>query len=285
MVPLIISLIASSGIVLIKFLIPYCLHFLGLKHDPPLVKSPLIIGLEWLFVFIVISLFIIISEYLQPDKFVLLVIFAFFFPIFTSFEFMVRPLLLRFQSNLEEEASLSRWLSDTYGIKLSIYSFEGELVNAYATGAVPFSNTIILGQSLVEKLDDTSVKAIILHEAGHLKLNHLFYLYLGNIISCALFGFLLDFLFKMNMTPEWVKVIVIVLSAAFCSGLIFELIPGFFRKQFEYQADLFSSARVGAATYKEALKQLDRISEGRVSKGGYSHPPLKERVRNIGSVS
>ena len=231
--------------------------------------------------FFTFGIFFFILNNIETDVIWGITLIILFISVFTSFDFIFRPFLLRIQANLYEEEGLSNWLRDTWQLRLRVYSYQGELVNAFATGAVPFSNTIILGQRLIDNMDDQSLKAITLHEAGHLRLNHLFYLFMINIICTSLFCLVLYNLFNMHITPEYFKIIILVVIAAISSSLIFNIIPGYLMKYFELQADRFSAQKIGGKIYKEALMRMDVISEERVSRGGFSHPTLEKRIENI----
>lgn len=280
---ILIAFFASCGIIIVKHLIPYILKFVGLKHDPPIVNSLIIIGFEWLFIFFITLIFIYAAQIFDDNFLLLIIVFALFLPIITSFEFIFRPLLLFLQSNLKQEKDLSKWLKTAHGISLRIYCYKGELVNAYATGAVPFSNTIILGDALIKKLDERSLKTIILHETGHLVLNHLFSLYLVNVLSMSLFAFILSFLFYLNLGSEFLNILVFGTVAAVAGGIIFDFAPRVFKKRIEHQADLYATKRMCVETFKQALVQLDKISDGRVRKGGRGYPTLDERVNYVKS--
>ncbi|HKJ31331.1 MAG TPA: M48 family metallopeptidase [Balneolales bacterium] len=269
------------GIIFVKYLIPYMLNKMGYRHDPPLIRSIRIIIIEWFFIFLSIGLLFYLVNNLETNIVWGFFILIFFFSIITSFDFIFRPLLLSLQANLDTEVEITKWLRNACQLNYSVYSYQGNLINAYATGAVPYTNTIIIGQTLIDKLEDQSLNAITLHEAGHLSLNHLFYLFMINIISTSVFSIVLYYLYNMQITPDLLKIILLVSIAAVSSSLIFSIIPGYFMRYFEFQADKFSAQRIGNENYIKALLQLDEISGGRVSKGGITHPTLEKRIENI----
>ena len=140
-----------------------------------------------------------------------------------------------------------------------------------------------MGETLIEKMTEESVVALIYHEIGHLSLNHLFKLYLINLLLsafCVLSFYIRWYLIKDLDAPFYLHGIsVFILGALF--GLLLWYIPGKVQYRLEMEADLFASKMVGVKNYEKALAELDALTGGDVSKGGITHPPLSKRIRHI----
>jgi Zn-dependent protease with chaperone function len=64
-------------------------------------------------------------------------------------------------------------------------------------------------------------------------------------------------------------------------GILFWHIPAKIQYNLELKADLYSAKLNGKNTLINALKKLDELSNGDVSKGGITHPGLEIRINNI----
>lgn len=134
---------------------------------------------------------------------------------------------------------------------------------------------------MVDNLSPNELLSIVLHEAGHLKLNHFYKLYLANLIVSAFSYFLFQFrsaYFSGNSV--FTDSLSVFLTGCFV-GLLIYYIPGKFQYVFELQADSFSAVHNGKDNLKMSLTKLDELSNGDVSKGGVTHPTLDKRLLNI----
>lgn len=176
-------------------------------------------------------------------------------------------------SNLIRDKTLS------YNVKI----INKNVINAFATGVIPFSKTVLIGSPLIKALKEEELISIIYHEIGHLKLNHLRNLYLINL-SIAVFSYYLHLLrFHVVKTDN---LIVDILSVGVTGGIVGLLVcylPGKLQYFFEFKADRFSAEKNGRDNIINALKKLDELSNGEVSKGGLTHPTLEKRIKNLQS--
>ena len=193
--------------------------------------------------------------------------------------FIIEPIKYLFNKNdfyyynlIPKESILSE-----YRIKI----IDKNLFNAYATGIIPFSKTILIGKQLIYNLDKNQLLSIILHEVGHLKLNHLLKLYILNLILTIL-SYILFYFFNIYYycKDNLLNLLFIFLIGCFM-GFLFWFIPGKVQYKFEYQADSYASNLNGKENLKSALEKLDNLSGGKVSKGGITHPKLLNRIKNI----
>ncbi|MDY6970939.1 MAG: M48 family metalloprotease [Thermodesulfobacteriota bacterium] len=150
--------------------------------------------------------------------------------------------------------------------------FEGQMMTAGIMGIVPRYRYILIADALLEILSKQELEAVLAHEIGHARYYHLpFYglFFLGFMVLS--FG-LSDFCFYLfNAHPFLIKVIsgpdfqaanlfFLVLSIPMLITLFvyFRYVMGFFMRNFERQADLYSASVMG--TCKHIVNSLERIA-------------------------
>lgn len=159
------------------------------------------------------------------------------------------------------------------------------VVNAFSTGILPFSRTILIGKPLIDSLSDNELHSIILHEIGHLRERHLIKLY-GVILVVSLLNYFLlygiiEFLHDLN---NIVLEFIIIAAGSGLTGFLLWFVPGKFQYKMEYEADAFAAKINGVENMSRASKHLDQISGFSITKGGISHPTLIKRLENIHSL-
>jgi Zn-dependent protease with chaperone function len=206
----------------------------------------------------------------------------FIISIIPTYVYVLQPFIHLFDKS--ESATTGTCIDDSGLINYRIKVVDKNLINAYATGIIPFSKTILIGKPLLMQLKDAELLSIKLHEAGHLKYNHLSKLYLANLLLSILFYFILQirssyFDFNNNSAD--------LLSVGLLGclyGFLVWYVPGKIQYRFELEADRFSALTNGKENLINALLALDRLSNGEVSKGGVTHPKLSVRIENIKSL-
>lgn len=197
-----------------------------------------------------------------------------------TYSFVLSPVLsIKLNKKLIYNEEYSKYLLGEFNTKISVSIVDTDLKNAYATGILPCYKIILLGRALIEGLSEQEIKGIILHEYAHNKYNHIFKIYLVSIAGIFLNFILIYFLSKIPINiPEVLKY---ALFGGFCGFINFQLLPGIFKKKFEYQADSFAARHIGLKTYEETLIHLDEVTGGLLKKGNASHPDLDNRIKNI----
>ncbi|MBL0742643.1 M48 family metallopeptidase [Chryseolinea lacunae] len=201
--------------------------------------------------------------------------------------FVIQPMLSLFiyketYRYIEETKALEQWVLTTFKIKVNIRLLDKEVVNAYATGVIPFSKLIILGRPLFDGLSQDDIKGLILHELGHTVRHHLLVLYGINVVTYSIGVVASYYLFPLYETTPYAGLFVFLHGAVFY-GLLMALIPGLVQRRIEYAADKFAAIHAGAA-YATALTNLNILSEGGLMKGGLNYPSLKKRLARIHEV-
>jgi STE24 endopeptidase len=203
---------------------------------------------------------------------------------FTTFDFFIRPIIQFYTSSeLKQHEGLANVLKSRFpaeSFKLKV--IDKPVLNAYATGVLGFTKYILVGRELMHSLTETSLQAIILHEAGHLKKNHLRTIFLSAFIISCCYGISVFYTYpyfeQLTITP----VLIFLHGAGF--GFFIIMIPALIQRKCEYEADQFAAAIIGIDTYVEALKELDDLSDGKVAKGGLTHPNLEKRLAKVRSM-
>lgn len=160
---------------------------------------------------------------------------------------------------------------------------KSEIANAYATGILPFSKTIIINTGLDNMLSSDQITALLYHEIGHHKKNHMLQLLFVNLI----WSFITITLFNYFIFPnrEEIEFFPLILSSYYgivvTGGLLF--IAGAFQKKCEYEADKFSAENFKATEMASALTTLYNTSKLPHDQWNFNYPSLNQRIARIES--
>lgn len=262
------------------------LYILILKTKPGL--KPFIIGelklifIEFGFIFIFIFILFTIFNALFSSQSVILT-FAISLLITTgiiTYQFVLEPAINYLKNN---EIKLTLKYSDLELIKknkINIYYFESEKMNAFATGILPGTKTILLSSKLVAMMTHKEILAIIYHEIGHIKKNHLLRLYIISIIS-MIPGLINSSLIMILLNDSELKKFLIIFNGSLFFGLIPLLILSYYQKKYEFEADLFSSEQTKNEDIIDALNKININSAFNLEKKSLSHPVISKRISNV----
>lgn len=235
--------------------------------------------IEVLFWGILFAVFHIATEKVSSDT-LYISIYIFFMSLIPTYFYIIQPLHSLIGKEVDKENF--KFLQnipelDNYNIKI----IDKEITNAYASGILPFSKTILIGKPLLSGMSEQELKSLIFHEIGHLKLNHLLKLYVIVLMVTIVSGFL--FFFRngySNVLPPYLDYITVFMVGCIM-GFLLWYVPGKIQYTFELQADKFAANLNGNENMINALKKLDELSNGDVTKGGLTHPTLIVRISNI----
>ena len=198
-----------------------------------------------------------------------------------SYHFFISPVQYLFDKTTDAlTKDHFRQVNEKYGYHIKI--IRKNVINAYATGILPFTKTVLIGEPLMKKMNNKELLSIIYHEIGHLKFNHLKKLYLINLVIVTFSYFLFlgrELIFAPNMGIVF-DALTVALTGAIMGFFIFYF-PGKLQYKLELEADRFAATQVGKEVFIQALQKLDEISGGDVSKGGHTHPNLENRIKNL----
>ena len=166
--------------------------------------------------------------------------------------------------------------------------------NAFFSG-LGRSKTIVLFDTLIEKLTTKEIVAVLAHEIGHYKKKHTLSMFIFSNIQTfatfALLGWLLGY-------PELSKALGAQESSFHLSALTFfilftplsimlGLLNNSWSRHNEFEADTFSKNTDDASALKSALKKISTDSLANLSPHplyvafNYTHPPLAQRLKNL----
>jgi Zn-dependent protease with chaperone function len=149
---------------------------------------------------------------------------------------------------------------------------EGRIMTAGVMGLVPRFRYILITDSLLEVLSIEELKAVMGHEIGHIHYKHLLFYVLFVLGYMAISFGLFDITFSLMALQPWlydllssqkqvhVSLFYLVLSVPIILSIVlyFRYIMGFFMRNFERQADLYSVTLVGQAA--PTIMSLEKIA-------------------------
>ncbi|MBW1797134.1 MAG: M48 family metalloprotease [Deltaproteobacteria bacterium] len=174
--------------------------------------------------------------------------------------------------------------------------FEGRMMTAGIMGIVSRYRYILVTDSLLEVLSLEELKGVLAHEMGHAKYRHL-YFYILFFVGFMVISFGLSdvFLYLIYAHPLFINMIsdtdsktislfYLILSVPMLLTLFvyFRYIMGFFMRNFERQADLYSAMTMG--TPMPAISSLERIAllSGKIRDlPSWHHFSIRERVDTL----
>ena len=192
--------------------------------------------------------------------------------------------------------ALRKFLSDL-GVKyrniLNWPIFEGRMMTAGVMGIVPRFRYILITDSLLKLLSLEELKAVIAHEVGHIQYRHLLW-YMLFILGYMVLSFgLYDLIFYIIVSsPYFFKGLSeeggvgqefysFVFSAPILLMMFvyFRFALGFFMRNFERQADLYSAIAMGSPMPTvNALEKIALLSGKIRDLPSWHHFSIKERV-------
>jgi len=239
----------------------------------------------WLYVWIAVTLFTFIIQFLAP---------VLIMPIFNKFT----PL---------EEGELKNSITgyaqaQEFAIE-GIYTMDGSKrstrLNAFFTGFGRFRR-IVFFDTLVEKLENNEIVAVLAHEMGHFKHKHIFKMMGASILQSGLMFFILSlFLGNQQLFTAFgmahISIYAGLIFFSFLYSPISTLLSIFFNiisKKHEYEADAWTVKTLGkgealiSGLKKLSLHNLSNLTPHPLDIFlNYSHPPILQRLRAIEELS
>ncbi len=214
-------------------------------------------------------------------------------PLFNKFSPFEDHSLKEKISNLLKSQNLN--LADIFIMDASKRSSHG---NAYFTG-LGKNKRIVFYDTLLTDLTHDEILAILAHEIGHLKLKHI----LKSLLTSTLFSLIGFYLLGLIATKNWFyqghffnvssSGILFLIFAQISSQYLFIFTPigSWFSRKREFEADAFAANITDAKNLVSGLIKLYKqnsspvVSDKFYSLFYYSHPPAKERIEKLESLS
>jgi STE24 endopeptidase len=165
-------------------------------------------------------------------------------------------------------------------------------VNAFFTGLGRFRK-IVFYDTLVEKLSEVEIVAVLAHEMGHFKLHHIIKMILASILQTGiLFYFLSITINNQGLFDAFGMVHLSIYASLVFFGFLFSpvnllvsIVFNIFSRRHEFSADQFASNSIGSPdTLIRGLKKLSCANLSNLTPHPfhvflhYSHPPILERI-------
>jgi len=170
---------------------------------------------------------------------------------------------------------------------------EGRAITAGVMGIVPGIRYILLTPAIIQTMSREELEAVIAHEIGHVKKAHIL-LYLTIILGFSLFAGLLaePFFYSVLSLDILIKVMVEqLLSAEVVLSLVggvpllilmvvyFRFLFGYFMRNFERQADLYTIGVMGSAQpLISSFEKIATVTGASKSETNWHHFGLGERI-------
>ncbi|WP_412984338.1 M48 family metallopeptidase [Pontimicrobium sp. IMCC45349] len=166
--------------------------------------------------------------------------------------------------------------------------------NAYFSG-FGREKRITLYDTLINDLEEEEIVAVLAHEVGHYKKNHIIFNLTSSILLTGLTLFILSLLISNPMLSEALAVETPSFHIGLVAfGLLYSpisettgLIMNYISRKFEYQADDYAKTTYAGEPLISSLKKLSKNSLSNLTPHPayvfvhYSHPTLLERIKNL----
>ena len=237
----------------------------------------------WIWVWAVVSGFSILMAWIYP---------TFLAPLFNKFTRLEDGELFGRIKSLSERVGFNA--GEVFLMDASIRSSHG---NAYFTGVFG-KKRIVLFDTLVDSMKPKEVEAVLAHELGHFKLNHVRWALIRSVITTGVVLYLLSICLPLEVfyrsfafagVSDYGALIVFFL---WFSLVEFFLAPigSWVSRRNEFAADRFAAEHSQASDLVSALNKLRKANAGMplchplFSMIYHSHPPLPERIEALGKT-
>lgn len=217
--------------------------------------------------------------------------------------FYARFIVPIFNKQTPLESGTLRSKIETYASKVGftldkIFVIDGSKrstkANAYFSG-FGSEKRVTLYDTLIKDLDEEEIVAVLAHEVGHYKRNHIV---INLFVAIGIIGFTLWLLSlfignphlseALNVSQPSFHIGLIVFAVLYSpiSGIT-GLLMNYLSRKFEYQADNYAKKTYAAQPLVSGLKKLSRNSLSNLTPhplyvvAHYSHPTLLQRFRNL----
>lgn len=199
----------------------------------------------------------------------------------------------------ELKARISEYCSSQGYSLRNLYVMDGSRrstkANAFFSG-LGKSKTIVLFDTLIEKLSKDEIVAVLAHEIGHYKRRHTLSMFLAsNLQTLAIFGLLgwalgysqlsLALGAESNKFHLSALAFFILLTPL---QILLGLVNNSLSRRNEFAADTFAAETFNRAPMRSALSKISTDSLSNLSPHplyvafNYTHPPLVDRLKNVG---
>ena len=184
-------------------------------------------------------------------------------------------------------AGVEAWLEDLR-LERGLPSFhvriqEGRQANAFATAGLR-AHLVVIGGRLLDRLSESELRAVLAHEVAHVERRHvprivLPLVVIGLAMHVTFINSFANPLFDRYEVPFIVAAVALVGVSAI---LFLAVLPGFFMRRMEYEADKLAVEMLGdPIPLVSALNKLADLNKQPLNAKSWSHPPLQARIDTI----
>lgn len=144
---------------------------------------------------------------------------------------------------------------------------------------------IYLTEGVINNFNTKEITAILSHEIGHIKLNHVRYAFFMASITIILMGILIFFARKFMMAFGWWEYLVVLTIFTLSSAMVSQWLPNTVSKQLEHQADEYAIKLTGdKELYINTLIKLHKLenedNDIEIPRREWreTHPSLQRRI-------
>ena len=168
-------------------------------------------------------------------------------------------------------------------------------LNAFFTGFGKFRK-IVFYDTLLDKLDEPEIVAVLAHEMGHFKLKHILKMIVASIVQTGIMFYLLSiFLGNTELSEAFRMQQTTVYSSLVFFGflyspinLVVSILFNFFSRKNEFAADRYAAQSTGSPDFLiTSLKKLSQANFSNLTPHPamvflhYSHPPVLQRIEKL----
>ncbi len=235
----------------------------------------------WLYCWIGVVLFSIALQFLAP---------VLIMPLFNKFSPLENgPLQDRILDYARQEHFKLQGIFTMDGSKRS------SKLNAFFTGFGRFRK-IVFYDTLLDKLDEPEIVAVLAHEMGHFKLKHIFKMIVASIVQTGIMFYILSiFLGNTEMSEAFHMQQTTVYSSLVFFGFLYSpvnilvsILFNCFSRKNEFAADSYAAQSTGSPEFLIAsLKKLSQANLSNLTPHPamvflhYSHPPVLQRIKQL----
>ena len=168
--------------------------------------------------------------------------------------------------------------------------------NAYFTG-FGSAKRVVFFDTLLDRLDENEIEAVLAHELGHFKHNHvmkrIILVFAMSFIGLAILGWLIDqawFYEALGVTtPSNYMALILFMLAAPVFMFVLRPFMAYYSRQNEFEADDYAAKHSSAKDLVEALVKLYRDNASTLTPDPLhsafydSHPPASIRISKLGN--
>ena len=186
---------------------------------------------------------------------------------------------------------------ETTGIQVMDASKRSSHGNAYFTGFGK-KKKIVFFDTLIEKLDNSEILAVLAHEMGHFSKKHILKFLVMSIISSFIGFYILGYVSDIpafysghfiSLPSHYMALFIFINIMPLYTFFISPLMSLFSRKH-EFEADAFAAEHTKSIYLQNALIKLHRDNSAILTVDRlyaffyYSHPPLLQRLKHLRSL-